>query len=441
MFDFLEKRLQKTINNLNKKTILEENDINEITREIKLSLLEADVNLLVIKSFINNVKSKIIGSELIGKLNPGQQMVKIVHQELIDILGKETKEIKLQNNLLNKIVMVGLQGSGKTTSTAKLAAYFRKSKKASKILLIAADIYRPAAIDQLKTLGKQIDIDVYEEGINVKPQIIVENGLKKAYDEKYDLVIIDTAGRLSINEELMNELVDIKKIAKPNEIFFVLDAQAGQEIINVAKEFDKHLNLTGAIITKLDSNARGGAALSISYLLNKPINFIGTGEKINNLDVFHPKRMADRILGMGDVLSLVEKMEEVIDKDKAKKLGNRLFSGSFDLDDLLQSLYQIKKMGSLSKLIKLIPGVKGIDTSKIQGAEAKIKLFEILISSMTMQERKNPKLLKNASRKNRILKGSGRTAQEYNSLVNEFEQMSKKMKEMTKNMKMGNGFF
>ncbi|UWD34473.1 signal recognition particle protein [Mesomycoplasma molare] len=432
MLDFLGKRLQKAMEKANKKTVLKEEDLLEITREIKIALLDADVNLLVVKDFIKEVKEKAIGSEIIGKLNAGQQMIKIVNDELTRVLGGKTKEIKLQNNR-TVFMMTGLQGSGKTTSTAKLTSYFLRKKLIKKPLMIAADIYRPAAIEQLKVLGKQLNIDVYFEN-DSKVEDIVKNGMEKARTEFYDFVIIDTAGRLSIDEVLMQELVNVKQIARPDEILFVADALSGQDIINVATTFNEYLNLTSSIITKLDSDARGGAALSITKLLNIPIAFIGTGEKTNNFDLFHPDRMADRILGMGDVLSLIEKAEEVIDKDKAEKLGKRMFSGNFNLDDLLNSLHQMKKMGKFSKIIKLIPGLESkIDISQVEGVDEKIKLYEIIISSMTMEERKNPKLLKINSRKERIIKGSGRTAQEYNKLINEFDSLSKKMKEISKN--------
>ncbi|MBN3534363.1 signal recognition particle protein [Mycoplasma procyoni] len=433
MLDFLGKRIQKAMEKASVKTVLQEEDILAITREIKLALLEADVNLSVVKEFIKEVKEKAIGSEIIGKLNPGQQMVKIVHEELVKILGGKTKELKLSTPR-TVIMMTGLQGSGKTTSTAKLVHYFLKKKAIQKPLMIAADIYRPAAIDQLIVLGKQINIDVYSEKDNKSAEDIVTNGLKKAKEENYDFVVIDTAGRLSIDEKLMQELINIKEIARPDEIFFVSDSLSGQDIINVAKTFDEYLKLTASIITKLDSDARGGAAFSIAKIINIPIAFIGTGEKISNFDLFHPDRMADRILGMGDVLSLIEKAEEVIDKNKAEKLGKKFLSGNFNLDDLLESLGQMKKMGKFSKLLKLIPGLpKNIDLTKMDGVDDKIRLYEILISSMTIEERKNPKLLKNASRKNRIIKGSGRSNQEYNQLVNEFEMFSKRMKEMSKN--------
>ncbi|MGL5205417.1 MAG: signal recognition particle protein [Metamycoplasmataceae bacterium] len=431
MLDFLGKRLQKTLNEANKKTTLKEEDILKVTREIKMSLLEADVNLKVVKDFINNVKAKIIGQDLMAQLNPGQQMVKIVKEELVDILGKTTKEIKLDSKPYI-IMMTGLQGGGKTTTVAKLANYYKTKKQAQKILLVAADIYRPAAVEQLITLAKSIGVDYFEMGTSFPVEEIIEKALNKAKEERYDLVILDTAGRLSIDEALMNELVIVKKLARPNQILFVADALSGQDIINVATTFNEYLKLTGSIITKLDSDARGGSALSIRYLLNVPISFIGTGEKIHNLDLFHPERMAERILGMGDVLTLIEKAESVIDEKAGKKMLNKMMKGEFDLDDLLDNLKQVRKMGKLSKIIKLLPGTVKIDEDKISKAESKIELFEILISSMTAAERKDPRLLKNASRKNRIIKGSGRTAQEYNNLVTEFDAMKKRLKGMSK---------
>ncbi|MGL5590644.1 MAG: signal recognition particle protein [Metamycoplasmataceae bacterium] len=431
MLDFLGKRLQKTLKEANKKTTLKEEDILKVTREIKMSLLEADVNLKVVKDFINNVKNKIIGQDLMSQLNPGQQMVKIVKEELVDILGKTTKEIKLDTKPYI-IMMTGLQGGGKTTTVAKLANYYKTKKQAEKILLVAGDIYRPAAVEQLVTLAKSIGVDYFEMGTDFPVEEIIEKALNKAKEERYDLVILDTAGRLSIDEALMNELVVVKKLARPNQILFVADALSGQDIINVATTFNEYLKLTGSIITKLDSDARGGAALSIRYLLNVPISFIGTGEKIHNLDLFHPERMAERILGMGDVLTLIEKAESVIDEKAGKRMLNKMMKGEFDLDDLLDNLKQVRKMGKLSKIIKLLPGTVKIDEDKISKAENKIELFEILISSMTAAERKDPRLLKNASRKNRIIKGSGRTPQEYNNLVAEFDSMKKRLKGMSK---------
>ena len=437
MLDFLGKRLQKSMAKMTAKTTLSEADILEVTRDIKMALLEADVNLIVVKQFIKSVKAKVLESNLTGKLNPSQQMVKIVKEELTDVLGGTTKEVKVKGNP-HVIMMTGLQGSGKTTTTAKLVKYFMKKQGIKKPLMVAADVYRPAAVEQLKTLGKELQIDVYAESTDNDPVSIVTNAIKKAKAEEYDFVIVDTAGRLSIDEKLMNELVLIKKASKPNEIFFVADALSGQDIINVAMSFNDKLNLTGSIITKLDSDARGGAALSIRKMLDLPIRFIGTGEKVANLDLFHPERMADRILGMGDVLTLIEKAEEVIDEKKSKRMMNRMASGHFDLNDLLEQLKQMKKLGKMSKLLKMIPGASAkIDKNKIDEAEVKLRLFEILITSMTDKERKNPKLLKQATRKARILKGSGRSAQEYNKLTNEFDRMAKQMKSVAKSMKDG----
>lgn len=436
MFDFIGSRMQKAIAKANKKTQLKEEDILEITRDIRLALLEADVNLKVVKDFIDSVKKSIIGQDVIKQLNPGQQMVKVVKEELVKILGNKAKEIKI-NNKPYFIMMTGLQGGGKTTTVAKLAYYFRKKQNLEKILLVAADIYRPAAVDQLVSLAKQINIDYFKIDNSQDVNDIVKKAYEKAHQEKYDLVIIDTAGRLSIDEKLMDELVQVKSIIKPNEIIFVADALSGQDIINVATTFHEKLKLTGSIITKLDSDARGGAALSIRYLLEIPILFIGTGEKISNIDLFYPDRMADRILGMGDVLTLIEKAEEVIDERKSKKMLNKLMKGEFDLDDLLDNLRQVKKLGSIRKILKFLPGNLKIDDTKAEKADEKLKLFEILISSMTLEERKDPRLLKNASRKNRIIKGSGRTVQEYNLLINEFEQMRKRLKEFSSKTKNG----
>lgn len=436
MFDFIGTRMQKAIAKANKKTQIKEEDILEITRDIRLALLEADVNLNVVKDFINNVKEKTIGKEIMKQLNAGQQMVKIVKDELVHILGDNVKEFKIDKKPYI-IMMTGLQGGGKTTTVAKLASYFRKKQNLEKILVVAADVYRPAAIEQLISLAKQINVDYFHIKNSNNVEKIVKDAIDKAHNEKYDLVIVDTAGRLSIDEKLMDELVMVKSKIKPNEIFFIADSLSGQDIINVAKTFNDKLKLTGSIITKLDSDARGGAALSIRYLLKIPIVFIGTGEKVSNIDLFYPDRMADRILGMGDVLSLIEKAEEVIDEKKSKKMLHKMMKGNFDLDDLLDNLKQVKKLGSIKKILKFLPGNLNIDSSKAEKAEEKIKLFEILISSMTIQERKDPRLLKNPLRKNRIIKGSGRSVQEYNLLLNEFEQMRKRMKDFSSKMKNG----
>lgn len=429
MLDFLTNRIQSSLKKIQKSVTINEQDLAEIIREIRLALLEADVNLLVVKNFIAQVKNQVLTNGLTSKLNPQQEFLKILHQNLVSVLGVSAKSINFAKKPTT-IMLVGLQGSGKTTTTAKLAVYARQKNFSKKILLVACDIYRPAAIDQLKQLGKQVSIDVFY--IEKTPVEIAKDALIYSRNNNYDLVIFDTAGRLSINSELMTELVDIKKAVKPDQILFVLDALSGQDIINVAETFHKEINLTGSIITKLDSNARAGAALSITHLLKIPILFIGSGEKISALELFHPNRIADRILGMGDVMSLLEQAEENIDKQTVKKLSHRMFSGQFNLDDLLNSLAQIQKIGKFSKIIKMIPGLSGkINASQIDDVEQKMKLYKILISSMTLEERKKPKLLKNPSRRNRIIRGSGRTGAEFNRLISEFESMSKKMSEFS----------
>ncbi|WP_029905573.1 signal recognition particle protein [Mycoplasmopsis opalescens] len=438
MLGFLENRIQKSFEKMRKKTIVNEEDILEVTRDIKMALLEADVNLKVVKEFIANVKEKALNSDLVGSLNASQLMVKIVHDELQEILGGKAKEFTISGRPYI-IMMCGLQGSGKTTAAAKLSYFLRKKKYVEKPLLVAADIYRPAAVQQLVTLAKGIQVDYFEKGTNDSAQNIVKEALEYAKTNKNDLIIIDTAGRLAIDEKLMDEIDDVRKIASPHEIIMVVDALSGQDIINVAEAFHKRLKLSGSIITKLDSDARGGAALSITKVLNVPIRFIGTGEKVANLDIFYPDRMADRILGMGDVLSLIEKAEEVFDPNDSKNMVAKILRGNFTMDDLMNNLAQVKKMGKMKSLVKLIPGLaKKIDDSKIDEAETKLRSFEIIINSMTIKERRNPKLLKNASRKARIIKGSGTSAFEYNRLMNEFDLMSKRMTEMAKKIKSGN---
>ncbi|WP_347952361.1 signal recognition particle protein [Mesomycoplasma hyopneumoniae] len=433
MLEFLTNRIQSSLKKLQKSITINESDLVEITREIRLALLEADVNLLVVKDFISKVKTQVLKQGLTSKLNPQQEFLKILHQNLVEILGINSKSINF-NKTPTIIMLVGLQGSGKTTTAAKLAVFARQKKLAKKILLVACDTYRPAAIDQLKQLGKQVLIEVFY--VEKSPVQIAKEALIYSKNNDFDLVIFDTAGRLSINEELMNELSEIKENIKPDQILFILDALSGQDIINVAQIFNQKINLTGAIITKLDSNARAGAALSITHLLKIPVLLVGTGEKISALELFHPNRMADRILGMGDVRSLLEQAEENIDKKTVKKLSHRMFSGQFDLNDLLNSLAQIQKIGKFSKIIKMIPGLSGkIDQSQIDEVEKKMKVYKILISSMTIAERKKPKILKNPSRRSRILRGSGRSSAEFNRLINEFESMSKKMSEIsTKNL-------
>ncbi|MBN4089471.1 signal recognition particle protein [Mycoplasma enhydrae] len=438
MLDFIQKRMQKSMDKINKKLSINEEDILEVLRDVKLALLEADVNLVVVKNFIKQVKEKAINSQIIGKLNQQQTVLKIFKDELTNILGQKSIDIKPKSSI-TKIMMVGLQGSGKTTTAAKLSVFFKKKNTFKNTLLVGDDIYRPAAREQLEQLAKQTQTDFYTQKEN-DAVLIAQNAIEHAEKNKNDLVIIDTAGRLAIDEELMNELKNIKKYTKPDYIFLVIDAMSGQDVINTAKIFHKELKLDGTIITKLDSNARGGAALSITHLLNIPIVFIGVSEKMSGLEIFYPDRMADRILGMGDVLTLIEKASEEVDEKMMKKIGYKMITGKFDLSDLMNSLAQIKKLGKMKAILRMIPGMADkIDDKKIEEAESKFKIYTFLINSMTELEKKNPKLLKNSSRKERIIKGSGRSAREFNMLVSDFERMSKQMKEMAANPQLKKG--
>lgn len=429
MLDFIQKRMQKSMDKINKKMSITEEDIVEVLRDVKMSLLEADVNLEIVRAFTKEVKEKVLESKIIGKLNQQETFLKIFKDELVKILGQKKCEVKLKK-VPTSIMLIGLQGSGKTTTAAKLSTFLKRKKICQNPLLVAADVYRPAAREQLKQLAKQIQTDYFtlDENDAIK---IAKKSFDVAYNNKNDFVIIDTAGRLSIDDKLMDELKQIKKHVHPDYIFLVVDAMSGQDVINVAKTFNENLELDGSIITKLDSDARGGAALSISYLLQVPIVFIGVGEKTSNLELFHSDRMADRILGMGDVMSLIEKASEEVDEKLVKKIGYKMLTGKFDLTDLMNSLEQIKKMGKMKAILRMIPGLANkIDDTKIEEAENKFRIYTILINSMTEQEKKLPKLLKNAERKARILKGSGRSAHEYNMLLTDFERMAKQMKDM-----------
>ena len=426
MFESLGNRLQNAIDKIKGYGKITEENISEVTREIRLALLEADVNYKVVKEFINNVKEKALGEEVAKSLNPGEQFVKIVKDELVELLGGNAEEINLKGNPA-VLMLVGLQGSGKTTTIAKLANLLRKKYK-RKPLLVACDVYRKAAIDQLKQLGRELNIEVYDEGAG-NPVEISKNAINYAKENNYDYVLIDTAGRLHIDQELMDELVNINNEINPNEIILVLDSMTGQDAINVIEGFNNLLPLTGAILTKLDGDTRGGAALSIRHLTNVPIKFIGTSEKLDGLEMFHPDRMATRILGMGDLMSMIEKAEEVIDEEEAKKAASKLQKGSFDLEDFLGYMKQIKKLGPLENLIKMIPGAKKMGLTNVKIDPKDMAHVEAIILSMTPYERRHPEILK-ASRKQRIAKGSARSVEEVNRLLKQFEQMKKMMKQM-----------
>lgn len=426
MFESLGDRLQNAMDKIRGYGKITEENIGEMTREIRLALLEADVNYKVVKEFIANVKEKALGEEVVKSLKPGEMFVKIVKDELVDLLGGEKAALYI-NGTPSILMLVGLQGSGKTTSIAKLALYLRKKYK-KKPLLVACDIYRPAAIEQLKQLGRELNIDVYSEGKN-NPVEISKNAVEYAKEHKYDYVLIDTAGRLHIDQELMEELNQITTEVKPNEIMLVVDSMTGQDAINVIEGFNEKLPLTGAILTKLDGDTRGGAALSIRHLTNIPIKFIGVSEKMDGLEEFYPERMATRILGMGDIMSIVEKAESVIDEDVAMKAAKKMQKGDFDLEGFLEQLNQIKKLGPLENIIKMLPGAKKMGLSNIQINPKDMAHIEAIIQSMTKEERRNPSILK-ANRKIRIAKGSGRSVEEVNRLLKQFDEMKKMMKMM-----------
>ena len=444
-FEGLGEKLQETFRKLRGKGKLNEKDIKEAMREVKLALLEADVNYKVVKTFISNVSSKCVGSDVLESLTPGQQVIKIVNEELTNLMGGSESKIKYSSSGLTVIMLVGLQGAGKTTMCGKLALNLRKENK--KPLLVACDIYRPAAIKQLEVVGKQIDIPVFQMGDKVKAVDIAKAGIAHAKDNGNNVVIIDTAGRLHIDEELMAELKDIKENVKPSEILLVVDSMTGQDAVNVAETFNNDLDLSGVILTKLDGDTRGGAALSIRSITEKPIKFVGVGEKMSDFEVFYPDRMASRILGMGDVLSLIEKAQEAIDEKEAADLSKRMLNVEFNFEDYLTAMNQMAKLGPLNKLLEMIPGMnskqlQGIDLSK--GEEA-MAMTKAIIQSMTLKERRNPALLlKSNSRKIRIAKGSGTSVQEVNKILKSYEMMKKNMKQMKsmqKQFKKGGGLF
>ena len=433
MFENLGERLQNALHKIKGYGKITEDNISDMMREIRLALLEADVNYKVVKEFTNTVKEKALGEEVASSINPGDLFVKIVKDELTELLGGESAPLNTKGNPAT-LMLVGLQGSGKTTTIGKLANFLRK-KHSKKPLLVACDVYRPAAIDQLKQLGKQLNIDVYDEGKD-DPVKIALNGIKFAKENGHDYVLIDTAGRLHIDEELMDELDNIKNEVNPNEILLVIDSMMGQDAINVITGFNDKLPLTGVILTKLDGDTRGGVALSVRHLTNVPIKFMGTSEKLDGLELFDPQRMAGRILGMGDIISLVEHATEVIDEKEAEKAAKRMQQGKFDLEDFLSTMKQVKKLGPLEKLIKMIPGAQKMGLTNIEIDPKQMAHIEAIVLSMTPKERRNPDIIK-ASRKARIAAGSGRTVQEVNRLLQQFDQMKKMMKQFTNgNMKL-----
>lgn len=433
MFENLGDRLQNALHKIKGYGKITEDNISEMMREIRLALLEADVNYKVVKEFTNTVKEKALGEEVQSSINPGDLFVKIVKDELTELLGGESKPLNLNGNPAT-LMLVGLQGSGKTTTIAKLANFLRK-KHSKKPLLVACDVYRPAAIDQLKQLGKQLSIEVYEEG-KKDPVEISMNAIKYAKENGFDYVLIDTAGRLHIDEELMIELDNVKNKINPDEILLVIDSMMGQDAINVITGFNDKLPLTGVVLTKLDGDTRGGVALSVRHLTNVPIKFIGVSEKLDGLDSFDPERMAGRILGMGDIISLVEKATDAIDEKEAEKAARRMQQGKFDLEDFLSTMKQVKKLGPLENLIKLLPGAKKMGLTNVKVDPKQMAHIEAIVLSMTPKERRNPEIIK-ASRKTRIASGSGTSVQEVNKLLQQFDQMKKMMKQITNgNMKL-----
>ena len=425
MFDNLSNKLEKAFQILKGHGKITEINVAETLKEVRRALLDADVSFKTAKEFTNNVKKKALGQNVLTTLNPGQLMIKIVKDELTELMGSSSQEISL-NSKPSIILMSGLQGSGKTTLSAKIA-YYLKKKKSKKPLLVACDVYRPAAIEQLEILGKQIDIDVYKNIDEKNPVIISKEAVLHAKKNNFDTVIIDTAGRLAIDKIMMDEISSIHKETNPDETLFVVDSMTGQDAVNTAKAFNEILNFDGIVLTKLDGDSRGGAALSIKSIVNKPIKFIGTGEKIEALDIFYPERMADRILGMGDVVSLVERAQDQFDEEQARRISKKIAKNKFGFDDFLSQIQQVKKMGNMKDLIGMIPGAGKLKDVDID--DNAFKNIEVIISSMTPKEKSQPEIL-NQSRKNRISKGSGKDINEVNQMIKQFNSMSKMMKMM-----------
>ena len=436
-FEALQDKFSRVIKKIKGQSKLTESNMDDMLKEVRIALLEADVNYKVVKEFLNNIKEKALGEKVFTKLNPGEMVIKIVRDELVELLGSDNCELHYNKNKPTIIMLVGLQGSGKTTTAAKLANLM-KNKLNKQILLAACDVYRPAAIDQLDQLATSLKVDLVNLGSKVDPVDIAKKAKEKAYNDHYDVLILDTAGRLQIDEPLMLELKNIKSNVAPDEILLLTDAMAGQDSVNVAKTFNETLGLTGVVMSKMDGDSRGGAALSIAHVTGVPIKFIGVGEKITDLDIFYPDRMAERILGMGDILSLIDKVQENVDEKEAKKGVQKFMSGQFTLDDMLKQMKQVQKLGSLGGLMKLIPGAPKITDDQLSKAEKEMKDFETIINSMTKEEREHPEILKN-SRKVRIAKGCGKTNADVNRVLKRYDAMKdmmKKMKGMPKNGKM-----
>ena len=427
MFEYMGDRLTNAIKNIKGMGRITEDNINDAMREIRLALLEADVNYTVVKEFINNVKEKALGMEVDKSLKPDEVFIKIVKDELVELLGGEAVPLVVDKNP-TILMLVGLQGSGKTTTSGKLANYLRK-RHAKKPLLVACDIYRPAAIDQLKTVGKELNIPVFSEG-QIEVTKIVSDALEYAKENKNDYIIIDTAGRLHIDEPLMEELKSVEELAKPDEVILVIDAMMGQDAINVINGFNNALHLTGCILTKLDGNTKGGVALSVRHLTNVPIKFVGDSEKLDGLSEFHPERMAERILDMGDILSIAEKVESVVSEEEAMEQARKLKKGNYDLEDFLMNLKQMKKLGPLEKLLGMLPQARQMGLNNVNIDPKDIAHVEAIVLSMTKEERRNPEILK-ASRKQRIAKGSGRSVEEVNRLLKQFDMMKQMMKQFS----------
>jgi signal recognition particle subunit SRP54 len=428
MFENLSERLDKSFKILKGQGRISEINIAETLKEVRRALLDADVNFKIAKQFTDTIKQKALGQEVLQSVNPSQMMVKIVHDELVELMGGDKTDINIKINP-SIILIAGLQGSGKTTFSGKLARLV-KTRRGKKPLLVACDVYRPAAIEQLKVIGSQIEVPVYTEDGNLNPVVIAKNAIKEAKKNGNDLIIIDTAGRLAIDEEMMNEIAAVKEALSPHETLFVVDSMTGQDAVNTAKEFNDRLNFDGVVLTKLDGDTRGGAALSIKSVVNKPIKFVSSGEKMDAIDIFYPSRMADRILGMGDIVSLVEKAQEQYDAEEARKLQKKIAKDQFDFNDFISQIQQIKKMGNIKDLMSMIPGV-GKAVKDLDIDDNAFKGIEAIIRSMTPDERTNPVIL-NGSRRKRIATGSGTSVQEVNKLLKQFDETRKMMKMMTK---------